>query len=227
VTGTWGAPGAVSGAASTGTGTGPAGAPSPLSAAVLSPLGDKHRVQEAKQSSNILKEEWYKVYLFPKENDIPIDTHTHTHTYSLSSHLFYIPISSPTLDPSASKAGRARAQSVASSPALPLSSAEQGQTVGASTAAAFSKPQPPHHLPCLFAISPVLQGCWGSRDSQSHSTSQVCCASTEEGRWSLSALGRVSNGGEGLRGGGRPIQDTVAKEVTVEVRGFPLEALRR
>jgi hypothetical protein len=36
---------------------------------------------------------------------------------------------------------------------------------------------------------------------------------------------RLENGGEGFKGGvcgERPIQHTVAKEVTVEVRGFPL-----
>jgi hypothetical protein len=41
---------------------------------------------------------------------------------------------------------------------------------------------------------------------------------------SLSALGRVVNSGEGVKGGGWPIQEMVAKEVTVEVRGYLLGA---
>lgn len=42
--------------------------------------------------------------------------------------------------------------------------------------------------------------------------------------YSLSALGRVVNSGEGVKGGGWPIQEAVAKEVTVEVRGYLLGA---
>src|ERR1700722_15985721 len=42
-------------------------------------------------------------------------------------------------------------------------SSKQGQTVAASAAVAFSKPRPPHHLPCPLCPSslhlPVLQGC--------------------------------------------------------------------
>ena len=37
-------------------------------------------------------------------------------------------------------------------------------------------------------------------------------------------MGRLSNGGEGVKGGGRPIPKMVAKKVTVEVRGYPLGA---
>ena len=46
----------------------------------------------------------------------------------------------------------------------------------------------------------------------------------EQSTCSLSALGRVVNSGEGVKGGGWPIQETVAKEVTVEVRGYLLGA---
>jgi hypothetical protein len=46
----------------------------------------------------------------------------------------------------------------------------------------------------------------------------------EQSMCSLSALGRVMNSGEGVKGGGWPIQETVAKEATVEVRGYLLGA---
>src|SRR2546423_12337441 len=79
--------------------------------------------------------------------------------------------------PSASKAGRtSKGESSCpfffpSSPPLSTghlsSSPKQSQTVAASAAVAFSKPQPPHHLPCPLCPSslhlPVLQGCQDSK----------------------------------------------------------------
>src|SRR5271168_3247934 len=163
--------------------------------------------------------------------------HNKSRAHTPSSPL-YMPISSPTPDPSASKAGRASKGDSScpfffpSSPPLSTghrsSPPKQSQTVAASASAAFSKPQPPHHLPCPLCPSslhlPVLQGCQDSKGANDMAPARYIAPALEQSTCSLSALGRVVNSGEGVKGGGWPIQETVAKEVTVEVRGYLLGA---
>jgi len=158
-----------------------------------------------------------------------------------SSSPLYIPISSPTPDPSASKAGRASKGDSScpfffpSSPPLSTgdrsSPPKQSQTVAASAAVASSKPQLPHHLPCPLCPSslhlPVLQGCQDSKGANDTAPARYITPALEQSMCLLSALGRVMNSGEGVKGGGWPIQETVGKEVTVEVRGYLLGPLHR
>ena len=57
-------------------------------------------------------------------------------------------------------------------------SSKQGQTVAASAAVAFSKPRPPHYLPCPLCPSslhlPVLQGCQDSKGANDTAPARYC-----------------------------------------------------
>jgi hypothetical protein len=110
------------------------------------------------------------------------------------------------------------------SPGHRSSPPKQSQIAAASAAVAFSKPQPPHHLPCPLWPSSlhllVLQGCQGSKG-----TNETAPASILPQHSSRACVrSQPWNSGEGVNGGGWPIQQTVAKEVTVEVRGYLLGA---
>ena len=82
---------------------------------------------------------------------------------------------------------------------------KQSQTVAASAAVAFSKPQPLSHLPCPLCPSswhlPVLQGCQGSKGANDTAPARYVAPTLEQIMCSLSALGRVVNSGEGVKGG--------------------------
>jgi hypothetical protein len=110
----------------------------------------------------------------------------------------------------------------------PFFSSKASQTVAASAAVAFPKPQPSPHLPCPLCPSslhlPVLQGCQDCKGANGTAPARYIAPVLEQSMCSLSALGRVVNSGEGVKGGGWPIQETVAKEVTVKVRGYLLGA---
>jgi len=128
---------------------------------------------------------------------------------------FYIPISSPTPDPSASKAGHASMGDSScpfffpSSPSLSTgyrsSPPKQSQTVAASAAVAFPKPQPPYYLPCPLCPSslhlPILQGYQDSKGANDTAPAGYIAPALEQSMFSLSALGRVVNSGEGVKGG--------------------------
>jgi hypothetical protein len=103
------------------------------------------------------------------------------------SHLFYIPFIHRLHISLPAKQAVQGAHHVPSDPPFLFQLQSNGQTVDASTASAFSKPQPHHDIPCLLPVCPP--GILGLGGCNSHSTSHVAL---EETKWSLSALGRVS-----------------------------------
>jgi hypothetical protein len=154
----------------------------------------------------------------------------------------YIPISSPTPIPSASKARRA-GKGDSSCPFFSLLSLLSSHLDGAIVLLFQSKAKQSlpaqrspslslNHLtthPCSLCPSrlhlPVFQGCQDSKGANDTAPARYIAPAHEQNMCLLSALGKVVNSGEGVKGGGRPIQETVAKKVTVEVKGYLLGGL--